>query len=734
MRPTLLPFFSILFRTASHGVPWIPQAPCHNQRQKPSRPWDDLFRISRFLRTGSPCASVTRRLRPSEAAACAFGGPPLCLLLLALLCGPANLCVAEAPKPSAPQGTIQDSGKTCSCKEVRDLLIAAADAGATPAGARERPAGDSLMERVRRAAQLVHEGEAEQGRRIIAEAVKECEAGKGDVGECAQWMKSLQGLKALTDAYPEKKTYVNSIGMKLVRIPAGEFLMGSPKGEIDWLRLTFKMIWREGHKQWFQDELPLHPVRHTVPYYIGATEVTVGQFRQFVKETKHKTDSERGEGGMIFSKKDNRWVSKKEIKWDNTPWRIQEDQPVVFVSWNDAVAFCKWLTRKEKRTYRLPTEAEWERACRGGSVWRRYPWGDRLPGDRDSNFGDGESKLPESLTTVNDGYQYVSPVGSYPANGYGLYDMSGNVMEWIEDRYDRNYYENSPVDDPKGPATGNSRLNKGGNFYASPADDRCAFRGFSGPEMSFWNLGFRVVMEDPGTRTDTTAKETDRDPKNEAKLDAAFPPSEGEAVQLFREAVFSAQQQQWDQAVQRLEDALKLFEERKDHLWVARVRATLAGIYAEQNRSYKAKELYTKALDEFRRVGDQNSARIVLARLGELDTSPGVKVAEVQKGGAADKAGIVAGDIIIEYGGETGFKVEGFKALVHDHARTDKITLSTMNDNEEIHTMTVAGGPLGIAVEDIKRRPRPRPPAPQGVRGGPGGRRPPPGRPPRARR
>jgi formylglycine-generating enzyme required for sulfatase activity len=601
------------------------------------------------------------------------------------------------------------------------------------------PRSESLADRVRLATQLVGEGDAEQGRAIITEALQECESGVGDPGECALWSKSLQGLRALADAFPEKKTFVNSLGMKFVRIPAGEFFMGSPKGEMDWLRLTFKSIWREGHKQWFQDELPLHPVRHTKPYYMGVTEVTVGQFRQFVKETKHKTDAERGEGGMIFSKKDNRWVGKKEFKWDNTPWRIQDDQPVVFVSWNDAVAFCKWLSRKEKRTYRLPTEAEWERACRGGSLWRRYPWGDRLPGDHDSNFGDGEAKLPESLTTVNDGYQYVSSVGSYPANGFGLYDMSGNVMEWVQDRYDRNYYENSPVDDPQGPPTGNSRVNKGGNFYASPADDRCAFRGFSGPEMSFWNLGFRVVMEDPATPAVTASKQSPRDGSARTKADAAFPPSEGEALQLFREAVFSAQQQQWDQAVQRLEDALNLFEERKDYLWVARVRATLAGVYAEQNRAYKAKELYTKALAEFRKVGDQNSARIVLARLGELGASPGVKVVEVQKGSIAEKAGIVVGDVILEYGGETGFKVEGFKALVNDHARTDKVTLSTIDDNDEIHTMVVAGGPLGVAVEDIKRRPRPQRPPQQGVRGGPGGpggpggRRQPPGR-PRARR
>ena len=152
-------------------------------------------------------------------------------------------------------------------------------------------------------------------------------------------------------------------------------MMGSLKREMDWLRLTFKKIWREGHKQWFQDELPLHPVRITKPFYMGATEVTVGQFRQFVKETGHKTDAEKGDGGMIFSKTEGRWVPRKEMKWDSTSWKIADNQPVVFVSWNDAQAFCRWLSRKEKKNYRLPTEAEWEMCCRGGSVWVRYPVG-----------------------------------------------------------------------------------------------------------------------------------------------------------------------------------------------------------------------------------------------------------------------------------------------------------------------------------------------------------------------
>jgi formylglycine-generating enzyme required for sulfatase activity len=572
------------------------------------------------------------------------------------------------------------------------------------------PVANPIAERVRRVGELLEEGKGAAAKELIQKLIRECESTGSDHRECSQWLNSLRGLDANLQKPGKRVVITNSIGMNLVRIPAGEYMMGSLKREMDWLRLTFRKIWREGHKQWFQDELPLHPVRITKPFYMGANVVTVAQFRQFVKDSNYKTDAEKGDGGMIFSHQEGRWVPRKEMKWDSVPWNIADDQPVVFVSWNDADAFCKWLSRKEKRTYRLPTEAEWEMGCRGGAVWVRYPWGDKLPGDRDTNFGDGNPKLPESLTTVNDGYKYVSPVGSYPPNGYGLYDMAGNVMQWVQDYYDRNYFEQSPVEDPQGPPSGTSRVNKGGNWYASPADCRCAFRGFSGPTMSFWNLGFRVVLEEKDEDGILTARGGNAaDPEERGSGRSGFPPSDEDALRLFRDAMFAAQQQQWDQAVRDLEEALKLYEKRDDLKWVARVKATLAGIYAERNRIYKSKELYTQALSEFRKMGDNTTARIILARLQELETSPGVKVAEVRKGGIADKMGIVAGDVIIEYAGETGFRVVGFKKLVDDHSNVNRITLSVMNNNE-ITTVTVPGGSLGVAVEDIKRPPRPRRP------------------------
>jgi C-terminal processing protease CtpA/Prc len=198
-----------------------------------------------------------------------------------------------------------------------------------------------------------------------------------------------------------------------------------------------------------------------------------------------------------------------------------------------------------------------------------------------------------------------------------------------------------------------------------------------------------------------------------AQAAVRYPSSEEEGILLFQEAMSSAQRQDWESAMEALEQALKLYETRQDDRWVARVRATLAGIYAEQNRIYKSKELYAQALSEFRKIGDTRSAHVILARLAELESSPGVKVVQVRKGGIAERAGIAAGDVIMEYAGETGFRLVGFKKLVEDYSGGDQVTLSFMR-NGEITTTVVSGGFLGVEVEDIKRPPRPqRPPEPR---------------------
>jgi formylglycine-generating enzyme required for sulfatase activity len=231
----------------------------------------------------------------------------------------------------------------------------------------QEDADSGVEDAVVRAGELLLEGDTTRAGELVLDAIRRCDSAAASAKDCSRWMTSLRGLRGAISQGNGRIEITNSLGMKMIRIPAGEYMMGSLPGEMDWARLTFKTIWREGHKQWFQDEIPLHPVRITKPYYMSATEVTVGQFREFVAATGYKTDAEKEDGGMIWSNEEGRWSPRKEMKWDQVPWRISDDQPVVFVSWNDAQAFCTWLSRKEKRTYRLPTEAEWEKACRGGA-------------------------------------------------------------------------------------------------------------------------------------------------------------------------------------------------------------------------------------------------------------------------------------------------------------------------------------------------------------------------------
>jgi formylglycine-generating enzyme required for sulfatase activity len=173
---------------------------------------------------------------------------------------------------------------------------------------------------------------------------------------------------------------------------------------------------------------------------------------------------------------------------------------VVLVTWNDAKAFCEWLSRKDNRTYRLPTEAEWEYACRGGTTTRYWNGDDQEGLAKIANVGDGTLKQRYSdwdyeTITARDGHVFTAPVGSFPANAFGLHDMHGNVWEWCADWFDSDYYENSPAADPQGPGSGSSRVLRGGSWDFEPSYVRCARRSNSTPDSRFFNDGFRVVLE-----------------------------------------------------------------------------------------------------------------------------------------------------------------------------------------------------------------------------------------------
>ena len=284
------------------------------------------------------------------------------------------------------------------------------------------------------------------------------------------------------------KPITNSIGMKLVLIPPGTFLMGSPDTDFN----------ARG------DETPPHTVRITRPFYLGVTEVTRGQFRRFVDEAGYQTEAEKdGKGGWGWNEETKKFEQNTRYTWQNPGFEQTDEHPVVNVSWNDAVAFAQWLSRKEGKSYRLPTEAEWEYACRAGTT-TRFSNGDNEDGVVTvGNVKDAtaKEKNPNWATTIaaRDGYVYTAPVGRFQPNAFGLYDMHGNVGEWCADGYDTDYYQQSPGEDPPGALKVSERMTRGGGWYQLPVNNRSASPVVVHAEPSRTTLGgFRVAMVSPG--------------------------------------------------------------------------------------------------------------------------------------------------------------------------------------------------------------------------------------------
>jgi formylglycine-generating enzyme required for sulfatase activity len=279
--------------------------------------------------------------------------------------------------------------------------------------------------------------------------------------------------------------------MKLALIPAGEFLMGAAGDD----------------KDADIDEKPRHKVRISQPFYMGSHEVTVGQFRRFVQDSGYQTEAERsGQGTMGLDEASGVYKRDKKYNWRTPGFAQTDEHPVTCVSWNDAVAFCAWLEKKEGKKYALPTEAQWEYCCRAGTT-TRYASGDdpetvaSVGNVADASFKRKFSDLNKLFlgitptTKTDDRFVFTSPVGRYRANAFGLFDMHGNVHEWCADWYGRYYYKNSPALDPTGPSTGDydCRVVRGGCFIGEGPQVSASNRAKLTPQVSDCFLGFRVV-------------------------------------------------------------------------------------------------------------------------------------------------------------------------------------------------------------------------------------------------
>ncbi len=290
------------------------------------------------------------------------------------------------------------------------------------------------------------------------------------------------------------------VKMEMTLIPAGEFMMGSGESAEDTTAFFQKnypgmLVLASGLK----DEHPQHRVRITRPFYLGKYHVTRGQFRQFVTATQYKTDSETakkpGAVGWDFPGRVER--IKPKYSWRDAGFEQTDEHPVVNVSWNDALAFCKWLSNKDGKTYRLPTEAEWEYACRASTTTRYYSGDDPETLVNVGNVGDVSFAM-ESLSNpgclkASDGYPFTSPVGRFKPNAFGLYDMHGNAYQWCMDWYNEKYYATSPRDDPPGPESGTYRVLRGGSWYDAPIKARSNDRYFRTPDEPTFHVGFRVA-------------------------------------------------------------------------------------------------------------------------------------------------------------------------------------------------------------------------------------------------
>ena len=316
----------------------------------------------------------------------------------------------------------------------------------------------------------------------------------------------LQSCTALSSsnepAVIQDRLVDDKLGPKMILIPKGEFLMGSPRAEY-------------GR---YEDEGPQFKVRLDEPFYMAMTPVTVNQFRAFIQSSGYQTVAEKEQWSEWRNPDTGEWEGKPDLNWrhNHRSELNGDDYPVVHVSWHDAKAYAEWLSNITRKTYRLPSEAEMEYANRAGTT-TAYWWGNDAPPEKVANLK-GEHDIPENDLTwyptpeerqyayaqgytpflfegYGDGYWGLSPVASFQPNPFGLYDTAGNVWEWTEDCWNGSYHGAPQDGSPRLEGACDYRVVRGGSYYCFPRHVRSANRWRQAPHNRAMYIGFRVVRE-----------------------------------------------------------------------------------------------------------------------------------------------------------------------------------------------------------------------------------------------
>lgn len=318
-----------------------------------------------------------------------------------------------------------------------------------------------------RALRLVKEGYEE-----YSETVSITKGERKQVKAVLNKIEVQQPIATTTSASEDQTFTVNGVSFTMKLVEGGTFQMGATS---------------EQGSDAESDEKPVHSVTLS-NYYIGKCEVTVNEFRQFINETGYRTDAEKEGWSWRWMQVDGQW---KWNKVNGLNWRCGTDgkvrdasedtHPVLYVSWNDAMEYCKWLKQKTGKAFTLPTEAQWEYAARGGKKSNGYKY-------------TGSNDIGSVAWYTNNSDSKTHPVKGKSPNELGLYDMSGNVWEWCSDWYGSDYYGKSPSTNPQGPLNGSYRVLRGGSWSNGARYCRVSYRNRNDPGNPLNSYGFRLAL------------------------------------------------------------------------------------------------------------------------------------------------------------------------------------------------------------------------------------------------